>query len=156
MPTLFEKSGADGTYRRFKFEIQRIAARDDLPGYLLALSQQEGEPLLHMVRRDQMTEAQQAAWKTNPPVKPRPAAKPEKAPDPSPLPLLRPILRFLSEDTVARVRADFPGWDVYTLKAEFDSWLDEDPAREPKNYEAAFYGFVKQHNRRNLHQLARS
>ncbi len=29
LPTLFEKSGAEGTYRRFKFELQAIARRDD-------------------------------------------------------------------------------------------------------------------------------
>ncbi|MGP0818188.1 replication initiator protein A, partial [Escherichia coli] len=28
MPTLFEKSGAEGQYRRFKFEIAKIAERD--------------------------------------------------------------------------------------------------------------------------------
>jgi plasmid replication initiation protein len=38
MPTLFEKSGAEGTYRRFKFEMQRIVARNDLPGFLLTLT----------------------------------------------------------------------------------------------------------------------
>jgi hypothetical protein len=120
---------------------------------LLALTQPErSEPILHMVRRDQLSEAQQAAWKANPPTRPRPSAKPEKAPDPPRLPLLRPILRFVSEDVYARIRADFPGWDVYSLKADFDRWIDQDPSREPKNYEAAFYGFVKQHDRRNPQQ----
>ena len=153
MPTLFEKSGAENKYARFKFEMQRIVARNHLPGYLLALTQPErSEPILHMVRRDQLSEAQQAAWKANPPTRPRPSAKPEKAPDPPRLPLLRPILRFVSEDVYARIRADFPGWDVYSLKADFDRWIDQDPSREPKNYEAAFYGFVKQHDRRNPQQ----
>ncbi len=32
---------------------------------------------------------------------------------------------------------------------EFHEWLDADPTREPKNYEAAFYGFVRQHHQRN-------
>jgi plasmid replication initiation protein len=53
MPILFEKSGAEGTYRRFKFEILRIIDRNDLPGISLAVrSQSEGEPLVHMLRRD--------------------------------------------------------------------------------------------------------
>jgi plasmid replication initiation protein len=155
MPTLFEKSGAEGTYRRFKFEMQRIVARNDLPGYLLTLSHQESEPTLHMVRRDQMSEAQQEAWKTNPPARPRPAAKSNPAPEPetAPLPLLRPLMRFLSEDTVERIRAHFPGWDIYVLKAEFDHWIDQAPAREPNDYQAAFYGFVRQHHHRNQHAL---
>jgi plasmid replication initiation protein len=33
LPTLFEKSGAEGTYRRFKFEIQAIVHGNDLPGF---------------------------------------------------------------------------------------------------------------------------
>jgi plasmid replication initiation protein len=154
MPTLFEKSGAEGTYRRFKFEMQRIVARNDLPGYFLTVSQTEREPMLHMVRRDQVNDAEQAAWKANPRPRPRPLApRPEKDAEPAPLPLLRPILRMLTDGGIARIRTDFPGWDVYSLKADFDSWIDQDPAREPKDYEAAFYGFVRQHHHRNQHQL---
>ena len=37
LPTLFEKSGAEGTYRRFKFEMLAIVRRNDLPGFDLAL-----------------------------------------------------------------------------------------------------------------------
>jgi plasmid replication initiation protein len=154
MPTLFEKSGAEGTYRRFKFEMLRIVARNDLPSFLLTLSQGEGEPLLHMVRRDHVSEAEQAAWKSNPrPSRPRPAPTPEKSPDPAPLLLLQPLVHTLSDRAIERIRTDFPGWDIYFLKAEFDSWISEDPVREPKDYEAAFYGFVKQHHHRNRHQL---
>lgn len=52
LPTLFEKSGAEGTYRRFKFEMQAVARNDDLPGYALALEYGTGEPYLRMTRRD--------------------------------------------------------------------------------------------------------
>ena len=53
MPTLFEKSGAEGQYRRFKFEIGKIADRDALPGYALSIDTPPGkrEPLLTMRRR---------------------------------------------------------------------------------------------------------
>jgi len=44
---------------------------------------------------------------------------------------------------------DFPGWDVYMLQAGFDTWVAEAPGRAPKDYEAAFYGFVRQHHARN-------
>src|SRR5579871_1938418 len=37
LPTLFEKSGAEGTYRRFKFEMLALVRRNDLPGYELML-----------------------------------------------------------------------------------------------------------------------
>lgn len=53
LPTLFEKSGAEGQYRRFKFEIGKIADRDPLPGYTLAIEQaaDKHEPMLRMRRR---------------------------------------------------------------------------------------------------------
>jgi hypothetical protein len=43
----------------------------------------------------------------------------------------------------------------YALKADFDEWIDAVPAREPQNYNAAFYGFVKQHHERNRSQAHR-
>ena len=53
MPTLFEKSGAEGDYRRFKFEMGKIAQENGLPGYALELLPRPGgEPMLRMVRRD--------------------------------------------------------------------------------------------------------
>jgi len=54
MPTLFEKSGAEGPYRRFKFEIIKIAAKNALPGYQLSIEDSEGrkEPMLRMRRDD--------------------------------------------------------------------------------------------------------
>jgi plasmid replication initiation protein len=54
MPVLFEKSGAEGDYRRFKFEIGKLAEKDALPGYALAIEPAKGggEPLLRMRRVD--------------------------------------------------------------------------------------------------------
>lgn len=53
MPTLFEKSGAEGEYRRFKFEILKLAEKDALPGYALSVEQgKSAEPLLRMRRVD--------------------------------------------------------------------------------------------------------
>lgn len=53
LPTLFEKSGVEGDYRRFKFELAKIVKENALPGYRLGLEQREGaEPLLRMTRRD--------------------------------------------------------------------------------------------------------
>ena len=36
LPTLFEKSGAEGTYRRFKFEMKLICETDPLPEFHLS------------------------------------------------------------------------------------------------------------------------
>jgi plasmid replication initiation protein len=157
MHTLFEKSGAEGTYRRFKFEIQRIVLRNDLPGFWLAVTQgSDAEPLIHMVRRDQVSETDIEKWKAAPRRPHIPAQKREPSPPPPlpSLPLLRPIARQLSERTIMRIRTDFRGWDIYALKDEFDTWLNEDPLREPRDYEAAFYGFVRQHHMKNQYRLS--
>lgn len=64
MPTLFEKSGAEGDYRRFKFEMTKIARENALPGYCLEVEQRDdAEPLLRMIRRerDATTEAQRGS-----------------------------------------------------------------------------------------------
>ena len=158
MHTLFDKSGAEGTYRRFKFEIHRIVVRNDLPGFWLAVSQgSDGEPMIHMVRRDCINESEIEQWKATPR---RPAALSQKRDNtsstqaPPLLPLLRPLARQLSDRTLMRIRTDFPGWDIYALKNEFDVWLNGDPSREPTDYDAAFYGFVRTHHERNKYQLS--
>ena len=127
-PTLFEKSGAEGTYRRFKFELLKIIGRNALPGFDLSLEAGKAlEPYLRMVpkiiRHAQPTEATSS-----------------KSPDVSHFP-------HLTELTISMVRRDFPGWDLYSLKAEFDSWLADTPA-QPENYQKAFYGFVRQRHSR--------
>ncbi|OAS25585.1 plasmid replication initiator protein [Methylobacterium platani] len=133
LPTLFEKSGAEGTYRRFKFEIAKIAKADELPGFVLRLEEKErGEPHLRMIRRDLATEA----------VLIEPAPKPKRTRKPKASAEL-PLFRHLSDETIALCRKAHPGWDVYGLKTEFDHWLEGDSDREPKNYESAFLGFAE-------------
>jgi plasmid replication initiation protein len=158
LPTLFEKSGADGAYRRFKFEIQAIARRNALPEFALLMEPSAGqkEPTLLMVNRDAIGNdltavAPKAARKASPAKKvPRlPSAQPDSQLQ---LGLSRP-LRQCSDEGLARIRRDFPGWDIYALKSQFDNWLADDADREPSNYETAFYGFVRRYNERNKHQL---
>jgi plasmid replication initiation protein len=151
MPVLFDKSGAEGTYRRFKFEILRIIARNDLPGFSLAIQTgAEGEPLVHMVKREHIGEGGHQEWKpvTKPAARPRPVQPPVIATE-SNLPLLTPIIRTLSERTIVNIRNECPGWDIYALQHTFNEWLDEDPSRTPNNYEAAFQGWVRRHHARN-------
>ncbi len=62
LPTLFEKSGAEGDYRRFKFELHRIVQRNELPEFHLAWEPGEAatgraapaEPVLRMTRRSML------------------------------------------------------------------------------------------------------
>lgn len=156
MPTLFEKSGAEGTYRRFKFEILRIVQRNDLPGFSLSVrSGSEGEPLVHMVKREYAGQGEQQEWKPTLKQTPRPRQAPHSdAARTHDLPLLTPIIRTLSERAIAQIRKEFPGWDIYALQGAFNEWLDADSARVPANYEAAFYGWVRQHHARNRSQVS--
>lgn len=57
LPTLFDKAGAEGTYRRFKHEIKRITDRNNLPEFFLLWEEREGrtEPDLRMIRRSNLT-----------------------------------------------------------------------------------------------------
>jgi plasmid replication initiation protein len=141
LPTLFEKSGAEGTYRRFKFEMLAIADRNDIPGFELRLEAVRIEPAIRMIRKNQ-----------------DPAVKPEPGPAAAgvsrgqegrggdsagaslpPLTILPP----LSEQTIGLARRDFPGLDVYAIKGEYDAWLADDSSRMPKDYQRGFYGFAR-------------
>jgi plasmid replication initiation protein len=132
LPTLFEKSGAEGTYRRFKFEVAKIAREDALPGFALRLEEKgRAEPHLRMMRRELADYA---------PVPEKPKAtrrrKTSAVPD-------IPLFRQLTDETVSAFKKAHPGWDVWGVKAEFDAWIEDDPNREPGHYEKAFLGFAE-------------
>lgn len=170
MPTLFEKSGAEGAYRRFKFEIAKIAERDPLPGYTVQLEQPDGkrEPSLRMRRRPQ-ADPLPAATPPRTTAEPRSsnsrvataaAADKEMLVDAGAM--IRRTLAGLSakasageitDATLATLRAEYPGWDYQTLHQEFRGWLEADPARTPVNYQKAFIGFVRRFHEKNRHRL---
>ena len=51
LPTMFEKAGAEGTYRRFKHEMKHICETDPLPEFHLSwVDRGSDEPSIHMVR----------------------------------------------------------------------------------------------------------
>jgi plasmid replication initiation protein len=136
LPTLFEKSGAEGTYRRFKFEILSVIRSNDLPGFDLSLEVGKGEPLLRMARRIEEgrgeTVARHRPKVTTPFVNNTPH-----------------LFGQLTDETITRVRQHFPGWDIYALKSEFDAWLGQVPERAPTDYQKAFFGFVRRHHDSN-------
>lgn len=169
MPTLFEKSGAEGQYRRFKFEIAKIAERDELPGYTLALQQGEGkrEPSLRMRRRNDAVRTASVA--------PAPIPSPASMATPAPSParteelvdaaaMIRASIRGLAAraqdgeigtQTLEMLRGECPGWDYHQLHAEFRAWIDGDPSRTPVNYQAAFIGYVRRFDAKHRHELGR-
>lgn len=134
MPTLFEKSGAEGTYRRFKFEMLALAKKSygtnsAIPGFDILIEVGKGaEPSLRMIRHGQD----------------RRAAAP-----PKPTNRQSALTPSLTDQTIQLVRRDFPGWDVYALKGDFDSWLLDSSKVMPDDYQKAFYGFAKQHHERH-------
>lgn len=178
MPVLFEKSGAEGEYRRFKFEILKLADKNALPGYALSIEAGKGaEPLLRMRRVDSMPrEAQDVpARQTSQDLFQRdvPQAKPvaEKV---SPGKLLAEtvdasaLIRksiagmsdaatrgFLTDETIAHLRETCPGWDLHALHAEFETWVNADSARLPANWQKAFIGWVRRHHEKHGHTLRR-
>lgn len=128
LPTLFEKAGAEGTYRRFKHEIAKIAKANELPGYDLSIEQGAEQPNLVMRRRGADGPAETLIEE---------AAEIPRAP-------ALPLGQHLTDETLGLVRRKFPGWDVYALQAQFDAWVAADPrTREPDDYQKAFYGFVR-------------
>lgn len=126
MPTLFAKSGADGEYRRFKFELLKIISRNELPGFDLSLEtgSTSSEPLIRMTRRDVSVDS---------------------------LVPTRPLnaQHTITTKTRELLARDCPGWDLDVLHASFESWISAEQERTPVNYQAAFIGFVQQHHARN-------
>lgn len=168
MPTLFEKSGAEGAYRRFKFEIAKIAERDPLPGYTLELEQAEGkrEPSLRMRRRSLSAPLPGSVPKASPgnaapvPVSAAAPVREEEKFDASAM--IRRTVAGLSakaqageitDATLATLRAECPGWDYQSLHQEFRDWLNGDAERTPVNYQKAFIGFVRRFHEKNRHRL---
>jgi plasmid replication initiation protein len=166
MPTLFEKSGAEGAYRRFKFEIAKIAERDPLPGYTLEMEQPDGkrEPSVRMRRRSAAPAPSPA---TAPSVAAVSAPSPARAPAPSAAEkealfdasamIRRTVVGMsakanageITDATMALLRAEYPGWDYQTLHQDYRNWLDADPTRTPVNYQKAFIGFVRRFHEKN-------
>jgi hypothetical protein len=123
-----------------------IVRENDLPGFDLALELTGKEPSLRMSRRSTNRPGQGSA------TRPKAAAVVPALAQPAQLrsaPLFKPSL---TDDTLRKVRRDFPGWDIYAIKAEFDAWLADGSGRQPEDYQAAFYGFMRKHDADNRHR----
>lgn len=185
MPVLFEKSGAEGEYRRFKFEVIKLAEKNDLPGYRLLIEQGKGsEPLLRMTRlNDQTAEKTESQPPEGVPAKLALDYSPGKdhiATKPKSASLeaieteevqffdARSLVRsavaglsdkatrgVIADETISYLREKCPGWDLYALHAEFESWVNADSARTPANWQKAFIGWVKRHHEKHKHELRR-
>jgi plasmid replication initiation protein len=166
LPTLFEKSGAEGLYRRFKFEIAKIVERNELPGYSLELERtsNRAEPALRMRRRteDDGKQARSQKHLASPLVGRHSLSVAPSAASGS-LPRSRQnagdfgrhgASGDVTAATLALLRSECPGWDYEVLHADFRAWIDADVSRTPVNYQQAFIGFVRRHHARNRHALS--
>jgi plasmid replication initiation protein len=178
MPTLFEKSGAEGEYRRFKFEIIKLADKNALPGYNLTIEgrSERKEPLLRMRRvDDRVLNTKPGGQGPTPSKAPAQNVSSKKLShviassqptegtellDASAL--IRRSVSSLSdkatrghmtEDTINLLRQECPGWDFYTLHTEFERWVSADPQRTPANWQRAFIGYVRRHHEKHKHEL---
>ena len=148
LPTLFDKSGSEGQYRRFKFEIAAIVKRDALPGFNLTLEDAltSKEPLLRMRRRDAGPDTEKGPITSKTSVN-RPRSQQQAQDDLEPR-------NYLTDETLAYLRTHYRGWDFHALHEEFRSWIRLDSARWPARYQSAFIGFVKQYHEKNRYQLS--
>ena len=188
MPTLYEKSGAEGEYRRFKFEMIKLAEKNNLPGYdlrILAAAATGGEPSLHMQRNDAKGDAlilttsaaardaadgvgQGSDADGSLKVSSRKLSTSTPVQQPTELIDVRALIRqsvaglsdsatrgFMTDETISVLRTDCPGWDLYTLHAEFETWVRADVLRTPANWQKAFIGWVRRHHEKHKHELRR-
>jgi hypothetical protein len=136
-----------GDYRRFKFEIAKIAANDAMLGYALTLEHAAG-------RKNQAcgcgavmaTRGQRRALSPDPRGSPgvaagyRGSARAKTAP-PVDGPVnakaaicfalagltQKAVAGYITDATFETLRAKCPGWDYQTLHAEFKNWIGGDP-----------------------------
>lgn len=187
MPVLFEKSGAEGEYRRFKFEILKLAEKNVLPSYRLVVEDGKGaEPLLRMIRLTEKASSAQEEIEleseavslletvevdTASPVALDGQGSEATAPPNEEAPLFfdaRHLVRsavaglsdratrgVMTDETIGYLREKCPGWDLYALHAEFEAWVNADPARTPASWQKAFIGWVKRHHEKHKHELRR-
>ncbi len=172
MPTLFEKSGAEGEYRRFKFEIIKLADKNALPGYDLAIEglSDRREPLLRMRRVDGKAQPASLGGETQKvssrKLLPKEDTKPASDNTGELLDATALIRRSVSglsdkatrghmtDETIDSLRRECPGWDLYTLHTDFERWVNADHTRSPVNWQRAFIGYVRRHHEKHKHELS--
>lgn len=176
--TLHQKSGSESSLPVFKRKLVELATADSLPDISLeVVDADSARPKLRMVMRRYRERAAGRTKQQNVPTQPRdddlvdPAAmrdlladltgkmagnklprSEEKAPSPT---RARAVgaKAILDDDVYISVCNDFPGWDYDDLMRRFDAFLGANPAELPRNYSKRFYGFVKEHDRRNKYRL---
>ena len=170
MPTLFEKSGAEGNYRRFKFEMLKLVERNALPGFDLSIEHRpypegakrdvrERSILLRMRRRSETVDLSAGS----PPSTPTgtgvvidlfgtsdadTAGSPDRAVVAEMIKRGTGAVRrrscrgFVSAQTHELLSRRYGAIDIDALHTRFADWVHMEPGRIPENWQSAFIGFV--------------
>ena len=181
--TLHQKSGSESLYPVFKRKLLDLARTNDLPDISLQVLDGDGpRPKMKMVMRRHLAEGTKPRRTPLPSPAPKPALDDMIDPalalnmisglsrslrsgvaqtvSPSNIPVARErsarrviAASVLDAEVYASIRSDFPGWDYDELIRRFDAFLGSNPSELPRNYSKRFYGFVKEHHRRNKYRL---
>lgn len=178
--TLHQKSGSESSYPVFKRKLIDLARLNELPDINLeVINPDSTKPKMRMVMRRHMGEGRGTKHRSPLPcpakapggesvemIDPRQAmsliakatgslrsSTSVKRKPSQPLPSSGRASDILDADVHAAIRSDFPGWDYDELMRRFDAFLGANPHELPRNYSKRFYGFVKEHHRRNKYRL---
>jgi hypothetical protein len=143
MPTLYEKSGADSDYRRFKFELGRIARENSLPQYSLELIvRNDSEPSLRMFKR--VGEPTEDLPKPSPALPSRRIVA-DRSPVPEQTSVAFPVsghIKFTAFGSVAAANLPHPQRDHGLVADDFREFLRrKDIAFNANNISKIFAGF---------------
>lgn len=180
LETLHQKSGSESSFPVFKRKLIDLAKANDLPDISLeVVDADQPRPKLRMVMRRYLSDSTLRGSKHGLRKRSSEAIESEaddlaspqemhnllselsgklrvhsvSSPSPSPIPSPSSARTILDKDVYASIRADFPGWDYDELMRRFDTFLGANPNEMPRNYSKRFYGFVKEHHRRNKYRL---
>ncbi|BBF72195.1 hypothetical protein SBA_ch2_7280 [Sphingomonas bisphenolicum] len=178
--TLHQKSGSESSYPVFKRKLLDLARANELPDISLEVVNPDStKPKMRMVMRRHMTERLRTGRNGPLPSPPAPdtgdgdemidprqamrliaqAAGELRSPGADKSKARRAATasgragEILDAEVHAAIRSDFPGWDYDELMRRFDAFLGANPHELPRNYSKRFYGFVKEHHRRNKYKL---
>jgi hypothetical protein len=159
MPTLFEKSGAEGDYRRFKFEMAKIAKENLLPGFELKIEpRSNGEPMLRMIKRakdDEPGTAADAPSQSSPgsSVDGKPQERVSKRPEdvPAPAPAFPDgHIAYTAFGSIARASLPSPQRDYGLVADDFRAFMRRrDIARDAPNIAQIFATFCSKQRAAN-------
>lgn len=141
LKTLHQKSGSERVFRQFKSDLLAMVRKNELPGVDLSVEGEGDDQRLRMrmiSKGNPVFASDTHAPKAKPPARSR--AEPSGK-------------RDLDDRTLSHIRRECPGWDMDVMQERFDSWINADPTRMPRDYGAAFSSWMRTYHQRNKHTL---